>query len=502
MRIAFSLLILFLVCFCFLTCKEKKIDDQPSASKLVKGESTSIHKSVIAGKWYPKDKSELTNMLTGFLSEAEKKKYKNIKAIIVPHAGYAYSGSVAASAYKQLEDIYKKVIIIGPSHYYPLNGLASYSSKYWETPLGKITISDDTKKLFNNSQINEISEIVKNEHCIDIELPFLQTVLKNFSIVPIVLGEIDHLTFAKKLNDILDDDTLLIVSADLSHYHQYDEAKKLDAFTIKCIQSFDTEGIYKAEIDAPWAVSTLLSIAKENNWKVDLVKYANSGDITGDKSKVVGYCSFVIYDDNNPGSSKAKKKRTSVDSVEEVSEKEQQYLLKLARNTIKMFLKDGKKMILSNEKLSERLYETQGCFVTLHKDKELRGCVGHIIPKEPLYQCIIDNAINASTKDYRFSPLTLNELSSCELEISVLSVPVKLEFSDYSDLLSKIEPNKHGVILKYNNRSSTFLPQVWEQIPDKEEFFSSLCLKQDSPSNCWKDKDVEVEVYSAIVFKE
>ncbi len=157
---------------------------------------------------------------------------------------------------------------------------------------------------------------------------------------------------------------------------------------------------------------------------------------------------------------------------------------------------------VDESRLTPKLKRVQGCFTTFNKNGALRGCIGHILPQEELYKCVMDNAISAALHDRRFVPVEYEELKDIEIEVSVLSVPEVLQHDSPEDLLDKLRPGVDGVVILYTGRSSTFLPQVWDSIPDKEEFLSQLCMKQGSPSNCWQIPGVEIQTYQAFVFHE
>jgi AmmeMemoRadiSam system protein A len=227
-------------------------------------------------------------------------------------------------------------------------------------------------------------------------------------------------------------------------------------------------------------------IAKQNTWRPILLLHANSGDISGDKSSVVGYASIIFVDEND----------------KELTEGEQDFLLKLARQSAEEYLRTGKKLEVEENKLTPSLRKVQGCFTTFNKNKQLRGCVGHIIPQEELYKCVMDNAINAAVNDRRFEPVELKEMKDIEIEISVLTIPKKLVFSSGEDLKNKLRPNIDGLVLRNNWRSSTYLPQVWGQLPEKDIFLSSLCEKGGMPPDCWKSNFTEAYTYQAVVFSE
>jgi len=251
-----------------------------------------------AGTFYPDNPQILKEMIEDFLHQATVEKLKvQPKALIVPHAGYIYSAQVAAYGFKILEDkLYKKIILLGPSHHFSFQGLASSPSGYWGTPLGKIEClgKKDLKKLEKTKEIIESSEIHEPEHCLEVEIPFLQVILKEFKIVPFLTGELNIKTIAKVLESLVDEGTLILVSSDLSHYYPYKEAQKLDKVTIDAILDNDSKRLEEfGEACGKIDIEILIEIAKKKKWQPKLLKALNSGDITGEKSQVVGYASIV-----------------------------------------------------------------------------------------------------------------------------------------------------------------------------------------------------------------
>ncbi|MBW2989851.1 AmmeMemoRadiSam system protein A, partial [Candidatus Woesearchaeota archaeon] len=384
---------------------------------------------------------------------------------------------------------------------------------HYRTPLGEVKLSKDAEKLLEEEMIKTVPEAHAKEHCLEIELPFLQKKLTDLEVVPIIVGRIDPTSFKDSLAGYIDEKTLVVVSVDLSHYHPYEEAKQLDYYTIDRILSKDYEGIFKAEIDAPWAVSTLLMIAKEKGWKPYLLYYANSGDVSGDKSSVVGYAAMAFVDKGtgkernvegkaDVGGEKEPSGELEGEKGSELSDKEKELLLGLARYSAENYLKAGKKTGVDESKLTAPLKKVQGCFTTFTKDDNLRGCIGHILPQEELYKCVMDNAINAALNDRRFDPVSYDEMKGIKIEISVLSVPEKVEFDSGDELLEKLRPMIDGVVLKQGFKQSTYLPQVWSNFNSKEEFLGSLCMKGGMGQPCWKDGSTEVHTYQAVVFGE
>jgi AmmeMemoRadiSam system protein B/AmmeMemoRadiSam system protein A len=450
-----------------------------------------VRKPVVAGTWYPGISPLLKSTVENYLANAVKAEIDGtIKALIVPHAGYAYSGQVAAQAFAQLEKNYNKVFIIGTNHAEGayVQGISVPQYTHYKTPLGEVKVSEITKELLENELFVNEPE-AHTTHIIEIELPFLQTKLTDFEVIPLVTGMLTQ-NQIKQAADILfnyaDRDTLIVVSSDLSHYHPYDKAVQLDTSCINNIESLNLSEAAKCEACGIYAISILLELAQRKGWQVEIIDYKNSGDISGDKSGVVGYSSIVFYGGKE----------------QLLTKYEQETLLNLARQSIEIYLTEGKKPVVDGTQLTSALKNVQGCFTTLNKHHNLRGCIGDILPEQELYKCVVNNAINAAVNDPRFSQVTYDELNNIEIEVSVLTVPEKLEFSSGEDLKNKLRPMVDGVVLRRGLFKSTYLPQVWEQLPGKESFLSSLCRKGMMASDCWQDPSTEVSTYQAFIFEE
>lgn len=454
-----------------------------------------VRKSVIAGSWYPGRKKELAAMVDGFLNNAKLEDVGKIKALIAPHAGYIYSGQVAAFSYKQIKDEggkYKKVIILAPTHHVSFRGASIVDKTHYQTPLGDVKISEVVNVMKGESKlIFSIPEVDAREHSLEIQLPFLQRVLKEFEIIPLVVGQLSE-SDRKEIADLiikhLDDETLIVASTDLSHYHPYDSAVEMDTECIDSIISLDIPKAEGCEMCGLNPVLITMIVAKKLNLKTKLLKYANSGDVTGDMSGVVGYAAIAFYTEealSNPGN---------------LSSSEKRYLLKLARDSIEDYVR-GRKVIeprIEDDSLKENL----GVFVTLEKNCQLRGCIGHIRAIQPLYLDVRDNAINAAFNDPRFRPVSEEELDKIEIEVSVLTEPELIRANSPEEYLENIQEGIDGIIIEYSGRSATYLPQVWKQLPDKEKFLGSLCNKAGLKSNCWREKGVKIYRYKVQAFKE
>jgi len=463
----------------------------------------------VAGAFYPGNPNELSQMVDNFIKNASPKPISgNIFALICPHAGYGFSGQVAAYAYKLIKDKpYRTVVVIGPSHYYSFSGVSVYPKGVFRTPLGDLEIdSEFAQKLLNqNRDIIFEPAAFQKEHSIEVQLPFLQKSLTGFKIVPVVMGDCT-LSICQKFADLLKEaiasrqDVLVVASSDMYHGYDYMEAYTTDNSTISYLKNMDATGLYyglregQLQLCGGFGVVSTIMLAKElghNNLKV--LKYTNSASVTGKKIKgiwTVGYSSCVI---DNPEAEHAKKEEGAGTML---NKNQRKRLIEIARSSIENYLKSGKKLELTEQ--DPVLLKEMGAFVTLHEHGELRGCIGNLVVRQPLYLTIRDMAIEAAVGDPRFMPLRLSELKDIEIEISALS---PLERVDSAD---KIEMGKHGVLVRKGFNSGVFLPQVATETGwSKEEFLSNLCAhKAGIPADAWKDKSTEIYIFSAEVFSE
>jgi len=460
-------------------------------------------KESVKGMFYPAQKKELSSMIEEFLKQVKPGEVKkDIVGAIVPHAGYIYSGPVAAYVYKAIQGKkFDTVILIGPSHHVGFKGCAVDINDYWNTPFGEVALDKDLiKKLVDGKKVFFDESPHLKEHSLEVQIPFLQGVLKgDFKIVPIIMGQDSDswVYLSEKLKNILEEiknkKILIIASTDLSHYYPYDVAVKKDKKCVSYIEKMDLDGLIKGlneeEVDmcGARAVLCILKLMKDIGAKAVLLKYANSGDTAGDKSRVVGYSGIVFVKE---------KEKKNEETEEKLTEEEKITLLKIARKTLEEYLSSGK--ISDFNVRSERLKKIQGAFVTLNENSSLRGCIGNIIGREPLWQTVRDMAIEAALHDPRFPSVKYNELKNIDIEISVLTPLKKVSSPD------EIVLGKHGVIVKRGFKQGVYLPQVATETGwSKEEFLSSLCYsKAGLQPDAWKDKDTELYVFEAIVFDE
>ncbi len=460
-------------------------------------EAKEYRESIHAGTWYPGKKAELEKMLQTFLKNARMNARGKILGLICPHAGYIYSGPVAAFSYKLLlEQDFDDVIVIGPSHHYGFYGASVDTMAGRITPLGKVDYDLELarKIIKTDENINYRAEAHQQEHSTEIQVPFLQKVLKGFQLVEIVMGSQDYSTCQLLAEAIVKavgkKKVLIVASSDLSHYHQQKIAEKLDNLVADAVNRYDPELLFRrlsqdsCEACGGGPIITAMLITKElgaNKGKV--LTYATSGDITGDYSQVVGYLAgaFFIEEKSNIG-------------VELGFSPEEKRLLKeIAKKSIQAAVQ-GKPSPQFKE-IPEKLKENYGVFVTINRHGQLRGCIGHIIGDQPLYLSCAQMAKAAALEDPRFPPVSKEELPELEIEISVLTPLQRVK--DFNE----IKIGRDGLLIRKGVYSGLLLPQVAVEYGwNVQEFLEQTCHKAGLPSDAYKSKEAEIYKFSAEVF--
>jgi AmmeMemoRadiSam system protein B/AmmeMemoRadiSam system protein A len=439
-----------------------------------------------------------------------------VAAIIAPHAGYVFSGGVAASAFNQIPEglKYDRIFLIGSSHRSAFNGASVYSGGAYITPLGRVEVDEEVaQQLASRSPVFSTDpQPHLDEHSLEVQLPFLQYHLQNtFKLVPIVIGSVDKdgvARVAESLKPWFRSGDLFVISSDFSHYPGYDEANDVDERTARAIMKNDPQELLqtlvennKLDIDGlatslcGWtSVLTLLFLtgSKDNFRYVD-VAYRNSGDSGfGDKNRVVGYHGMAVFRANESGN---KSEKAYSDSEFSLKEEEKDRLLKRSRHVLEALANDQKPE-RPGKYLSDSVEAHLGAFVSLYRDGKLRGCIGNLESELPLWKVIDQMTWSAAMNDSRFSPVTSDEVDELSIEVSVLS-PLR-KISD----ISEIEPGKHGIIVKKGGRSGTFLPQVASKTGWGREELLGHCARDKAGLdwNGWKDADIFI--YEALVFGE
>lgn len=465
-----------------------------------------VRESVIAGTWYPGSPDKLKNQIQGYLAKAgADPPGGDLLGLIVPHAGYLYSGGVAAHAYRLLQDQpFDRVLILAPSHRAHFPGASVYHLGGYRTPLGVVSLDRALidQLLEQDAELGFYPQAHAQEHSLEIQLPFLQVVLGPFRLTPIVMGNQSYESCRQLAATIAqvcrDQKVLLVASSDLSHYHGYLEAKQLDQRVLKCVEAFAPERLSRelarggCEACGAGPMMTLL-LASEmlgaNEAKV--LRYANSGDVTGDRSGVVGYMAAAVS--RNPGTGDANNAKSKVGVDLGLSEKEKRTLKTLALKTIRCRIDRAARP--KPQDARGKLKEPRGAFVTLRKKGALRGCIGSLVGRGPLDETVQDMAIQAAFSDPRFSPLSGDEFADIDLEISVLT-PMK-RIQD----MKEIEIGIHGLYIRQGVNSGLLLPQVAvEHHWNRDEFLRWTCHKAGLPETAWKDPETEIYVFSADIF--
>ncbi len=424
----------------------------------------SIRPAAVAGMFYPGEPRALAAEIARFLGadDALAPCLAFPKALVVPHAGYVYSGAVAARAYQELaaaRGIVRRVVLLGPAHRVPVRGLAAPGVDAFETPLGSVALDRAAlRSLADLPQVVRSDPAHALEHSLEVQLPFLQTMLGEFDLVPLAVGVAGVAEVAEVLERLWGGaETLLVISSDLSHYHAYAEARRIDAATLARIAARATD-IDHDEACGATPLNGLLACAKKRDIPVRLLAACNSGDTAGGKDSVVGYSSFALYEHSDAQSGAA--------------------LIAIARAAIE------EKLFGKAARLDAPWLERPGAtFVTLLKDGELRGCVGSLEATRPLAQDVAENALAAAFRDPRFPELSAAEWLQCQVEVSLLSAPKPVRFTDEADLMRQIRAGEDGLILESEGRRATFLPQVWQGVPDKRAFLGHLLCKAGLPAD-------------------
>ena len=473
-----------------------------------------------ANRFYTGDARELSEEVDSFLAlHRNDAKYSNVAALIVPHAGYYFSGNVAASAYMAIDPKkqYKRIFLLGPSHHEWLDGASVNTEADWyATPLGNVKVDHETAmKLTTTNRTNLTNkkttdyadstdffyraEAHDREHCLEVQLPFLQRSFKEVPpIVPIVISTNDYdklKRMAEMLKPYFTDENLFVISSDFSHYPKYEDACEVDAKTGKAIATGDVEE-FIATINAnarsgkrnlatsacgEFAIITLM-LMLDRQYEAKHLMYQNSGDIDNhDHSRVVGYHSFAILRKDNASFA--------------LSDADKKVLKEIALQSIKDSL-DGKRCSDNSSlfTIHSSLNQKCGAFVSLHKHGHLRGCIGHFGEDYPLHEIVAEMARAAAFEDPRFMPVTRDELNDLDIEISVLTPMRRIQSLD------EFELHRHGIYIKKGYRSGTFLPQVADEVNWTKEEFVGHC-SQDKAGLGWDGwRDAELYVYEAIIF--
>ncbi|MEW5881820.1 MAG: AmmeMemoRadiSam system protein B [Pseudomonadota bacterium] len=447
-----------------------------------------VRPAAVAGMFYPAHTDALREQVRAMLAGAHPPQPRRLpKALIAPHAGYVYSGPIAACAYATLEtarDRIRRVVLLGPTHRVAVRGLALPGADRFATPLGEVEVDREAI-----AALRELPQVVESpaahalEHSLEVQLPFLQAVLGDFRLVPLAVGDAAPGEVAQALEQAWGGaETLIVVSSDLSHYLPYTAAREVDTGTVSTILSLEP-GLDHRQACGATPINGLLQVARWRGLRPELLDARNSGDTAGDRRRVVGYAALAFHD---PGDAR----RRDADDTGIV-------LTQIARGAIARDLG----LPAPVRPTAPFLDEPGASFVTLRKRGELRGCIGTLRAQRPLGEDVAHNARAAAFADPRFAPLALHEFDAIRIEVSLLSEPVPVAAADESRLLATLRPHVDGVVFEFGARRSTFLPQVWEALPDPREFLAQLKRKAGLPADFWSD-EVRISRYTVRKWSE
>lgn len=475
----------------------------------------------VAGSFYPSDPAKLNSMMDEMLARVNSPAiHGKIIAVVAPHAGYPYSGPVAAYSYAALKGRkYARVVVIAPSHYEAFHFTSVYDGDGYGTPLGMIPVdkafAQQLTKMNPSIRLSGRGHLPTSsgtEHALEVQLPWLQHVLGNFTLVPVVMGDQSYessralgVALAKLLQEggasshatdpqTTTGDTLIVASSDLSHYHTYREAEQIDHKTLNALQAWDYFNMSRNFDSRVWEacgggpiVAAMVAAERMGANQARLLNYANSGDTSGDRSHVVGYGAVALI--------KAQDQRSAEQSFS-LSEQEKNQLLAVARKSVESAVEkhDAYEPAATGD---DALQQERGAFVTLKESGNLRGCIGFTSAARPLYLTVRDAAALAALRDPRFRPVSAQEIPLLAYEISVLS-PMR-RVTD----VKQINVGKHGLLIKNSDHEGLLLPQVpVEQRWDRTKFLEQTCGKAGMEPNCWKDEDTDIFLFTAVVFGE
>ena len=453
-----------------------------------------VRKPEFAGAFYDEDKAILAARIDGYLSAVKDLPAVSgdVRALVCPHAGYVYSGQTAAYAYRLVQGKpYETVVIVGTSHHYAFDGCSIYLKGGFETPLGVVPVDEElAARIAKASGFSYVAEAHAKEHSVEVQVPFIQRALPGAKIVPIVVGYPTKRNVYSLADGIAeasgDKKVLIVVSTDLSHYLSKADANSVDAKTISLVRNINADTLITRCANGEnimcgggGVAAVLIALKKAGQPRVEVLRYSDSSDSSGDEGHVVGYLAAAITV-GQPGPEFS------------LSSEEKKELIRLARQAVQTYVVEKKVIAFKTD--DPNLLAERGAFVTLKKRGELRGCIGFIEPVASLCETVIRTAIYAASEDNRFTPVAPEELSDLEVEISVLTPLKKI------DNPRLVQVGKHGLVIAMGRNRGLLLPQVpVENNWDRETFLDQACLKAGLPPDAWK-KGAEISIFEAIVF--
>ena len=428
--------------------------------------------------FYPAEPDACANLVTRSLEGARPSPPGEAKVIVAPHAGHVYSGAIAGTAYAPLaarKDRIERVVMVGPAHRSGFKGMATTSARAWASPLGTVPVDwPAIEPLLAFPHVRVDDSAFAQEHSLEVQIPFLQRVLDDAAIVPILVGDAREDDVAGVLKTLWGGpETLILISTDLSHFHDYETARKLDTGTAKLIELMRPEKIDGERACGHRGLGGAIQRAQALDLRVTALDVRNSGDTSGSKERVVGYGAFAM----------------EYAEAARLADGDRARLLDAARASLAFGADNGRAMRAKlGAGLSPALTAMRASFVTVRIGGRLRGCWGSVRAQQPLLLDVVANAYKAGFEDPRFGPMTKEGVAAAQLGVSVLSTPRPIRCADEADLLRRLRPDRDGLILQEGERRGLFLPSVWEHVPKPAQFVRQLKRKAGLAPDHWSDR--------------
>ncbi|HEX6888592.1 MAG TPA: AmmeMemoRadiSam system protein B [Candidatus Nanopelagicales bacterium] len=477
-----------------------------------------VREPAVAGRFYAGDPQRLAAEVDAHVAQARLALARQrraedgspwaperLVAVVAPHAGHIYSGPTAGFAYATIDPaVVRRVVLLGPAHFVAIDGIGTSSAAAWRTPLGEVPIDGDlTADLRAHfDSVAPGDDAHAPEHSLEVQLPFLQRVLEpGWTLVPLIVGaDLPDETATVIVRCAALPDTLVVVSTDLSHYLDHESAIARDERTIAAVLQRSAAGIGPHDACGRFPLRGLLVAAAANDWDVELLDARNSGDTAGDWDRVVGYAAFAVTGPAVQATSEAPDVAV-VAPPEGFTVAQREALLGLARHTISEALASGRRPSLDPDGWEPALREPGAAFVTLRSsDGELLGCIGSLAAYRPLVVDVAEHAYDAAFRDPRFAPLTPERAAGMVIDISVLTPARPFPCGSYDELV-RSAPVGRGLTVTAGRHRATFLPAVWEQLPERAAFVSALWRKAGMAPRAWPP-GLELEVYDSEEFAE
>lgn len=459
---------------------------------------SSIRPAAVAGSFYPASPVALAEQVRACLAAVPSAESEPAparpKLLVVPHAGYVYSGPIAASAYARLRPWaaqIRRVVLLGPVHRVPVRGLAAPTVDAFDTPLGRVPVDQAAlARLADLPQVVRSDRVHAQEHSLEVQLPFLQTVLApGWTLLPLAVGD----ATPDEVSEVVErlwggDETLIVVSSDLSHHLPDAEARARDERTTARIATLATD-LGPHDACGARVLNGALLAARHHGLQAERLDLRNSGDTAGDRSRVVGYAALAFAPARAPAGTDSERPATIAAETDDLGAA----LLSRARNAIRAELG----LPAEAEPPHPALGRPGACFVTLHDARgALRGCIGSLLARRTLDEDVRGNAQGAAFRDPRFRPVSRAEWQAgLQVEVSLLDAPQRLPpVGSEAEALALLKPGVDGLIFEWRGHRATFLPQVWEQLPKPAAFLAALKRKAGLAADFWA-KDIELSRY-------